>query len=305
MTLKTLKLLAFCLTASLATPALAALAFVAPAPALHAAAPETTPLPSSPLLVPPHTESEPASHAPATPPPAAQTPHPALENYRLSGTLGPYAIGATLSVLPDATPVEAHYFYVTHLVDIPLSVQRSGEQIVLSEADGGRFTLHFETNDPKAPHPLTLYTATALTGTWRNGAKTYPVTLQIVSSDTLAPNALYAAVTNAPPPVFEAMVQRFIRSALSNNKTETAKLVSWPLNVYTSRHLVITTPAALAAAWSRIFTPCMRRSLEQAIPHEMFVHDEKAMIANGAVWFDASGASTVNSTICPTTGAPR
>lgn len=253
---------------------------------------------SSPSATSTSTAAHTAERTPDTAASAAPIPQPAPDNYRLSGTLGPYPIGATLSVRPDQTMANAHYFYVKNLVDIPLSAQKSGEQITLSEPGGGRFTLHFETSDKKASPPLTFQTSTALAGTWADGTKAYPVKLNFESIDRLAPNALYEDVTDAPPAVFEAMVQRFLRNVLSGNKAETAKLVSWPLRVNAEHSFTLKTPAALSASWSRVFTPCILATLRGAIPHEMFVHNGQAMIANGTVWFDAHGASAINSSPC-------
>ncbi|MFT9018338.1 hypothetical protein [Acetobacter malorum] len=273
----------------------------ATAPLATSAAPSVTPAQTSspsPSTTSASTATHPAERTPDTAASAAPIPQPVPDNYRLSGTLGPYPIGATLSVRPDQTVANAHYFYVKNLVDIPLSAQKSGEQITLSEPGGGRFTLHFETSDKKAPAPLTFQTSTALAGTWADGTKTYLVKLNFESMDRLAPTALYEDVTDAPPAVFEAMVQRFLRNVLSGNKAETAKLISWPLRVNAEHAFTLKTPAALSASWSRVFTPCVLAALRGAIPHEMFVHNGQAMIANGTVWFDAHGASAINSSPC-------
>ncbi|WP_062143034.1 hypothetical protein [Acetobacter cerevisiae] len=291
----TIRLLAFSLLSLPATTAGAA-----PAPLAPPAAPSPIPAQtasSSPLATSASTATHPTERTPDTAASPTQMPQPTTDNYRFSGTLGPYPIGATLSVRPDQTVANAHYFYVKNLVDIPLSAQNSGEQMTLSEPGGGRFSLHFETSDKDAHAPLTFQTSTALAGTWTNGTKTYPVKLDLASIDHLAPNALYEDVTDAPPAVFEAMVQRFLRSVLSGNKAETAKLVSWPLRVNAEHAFTLKTPAALSTSWSRVFTPCVLNSLRGAIPHEMFVHNGQAMIANGTVWFDAHGARAINS--CP------
>nr|WP_298796117.1 hypothetical protein [uncultured Acetobacter sp.] len=302
--------LAFTLISCL--PAATTGAAPAPPSAADAATLPATPAPLPASVANPvaSTSDQISGRAPDTELPATQTPPqphsvpvpvpvPVPENYRLSGTLGPYPIGATFSVLPDQTLAGAHYFYVKTLVDIPLSGQFSGAQAVLTEPGGGRFTLHFETNDKNARVPLSFYTSTALTGTWTDGKKTYPVTLNLDSSDHLSPGALYEDVTNALPAAFEAMVQGFLRSVLSGNKAQTAKFVSWPLTVNITPRLIIKNPAALSASWSRIFTPCTLTRIRQAVPHEMFVHHEQAMVSNGTVWFSAHGASTINGESCP------
>ncbi|MBS1000571.1 hypothetical protein JK169_05980 [Acetobacter persici] len=235
---------------------------------------------------------------PADLPPAAAASHPEAENYRLLGTLGPYRIGATLSVLPDQKLTAASYFYTKNLVDIPLTGQITGEQITLDEPGGGHFSLHFTTTDKTATKPLSLQSATELAGTWQKGTQTYPVLLNLVTTDSLTPDTLYESVTDAPPAVFEAMVQHFLQSALSGNKADTAKLVSWPLRINAQHTQILKTPEALFAAWPRIFTPCVRLSLQRAVPHDMFVHNGEAMVDNGTVWFDAHGASAINVPDC-------
>ncbi|GBR28066.1 hypothetical protein AA0473_1628 [Acetobacter orleanensis NRIC 0473] len=230
---------------------------------------------------------------------AASPERPVPDNYRLLGTLGPYPIGATLSVLPNQSLSGAHYFYMNKLVDIPLSGQFTGEQLTLSEPGGGHFTLHLEAKDKKAPHPLTLQTSTALVGTWTNSAKTYPVTLTLSAIDSGAPGTQYQDVTNASPAAFEAMVQRFLHSVLSGDKAETAKLISWPLRFNGDHPLTLKTPQDLFASWSHIFTPCMRTHLQNSVPHDMFVHNSLAMVDGGTVWFDANGATAINSVTCP------
>ncbi|MCP9318827.1 hypothetical protein KBX73_03350 [Acetobacter persici] len=231
-------------------------------------------------------------------PPAAATSHPEAENYRLLGTLGPYHIGATLSVVQDQKLTSASYFYTKNLVDIPLTGQIAGEQITLDEPGGGHFSLHFTTSDKTATKPLSLHSATELAGTWQKGTQTYPVLLTLDATDSLTPDTLYESVTDAPPAVFEAMVRHFLKSALSGNKADTAKLVSWPLRINGQHTQILKTPEALFAAWPHIFTPCLRLSLQRAVPHTMFVHNGEAMVDNGTIWFDAHGASAINMHDC-------
>lgn len=47
-------------------------------------------------------------------------------------------------------------------------------------------------------------------------------------------------------------------------------------------------------AMEHLVHPRRREVLRQAIPHEMFKRDGVAMVANGAVWFDAKGAKVLN-----------
>ena len=81
---------------------------------------------------------------------------------------------------------------------------------------------------------------------------------------------------------------------MTDDKATAANLVSYPLRVNGRRTADIRTTAALLANWDRIFTPALKLRLRQAIPHEMFVRNGLAMVADGAVWFNGKGAAVVN-----------
>ena len=111
-----------------------------------------------------------------------------------------------------------------------------------------------------------------------------------------APNGdLYADVTSAGDAAFEAMVKTFLADVLAGNKAGAAARVSYPLAVNGGAHPMTAKSAAqFTANWDRIFTPALLAQLRTAVPHEMFVHESRAMVANGAAWFDAKGATSIN-----------
>ena len=43
-----------------------------------------------------------------------------------------------------------------------------------------------------------------------------------------------------------------------------------------------------------VFTPSMLEALRTGLPHDMFVHDGMASLANGTAWFDKTGLKFLN-----------
>ncbi len=227
-------------------------------------------------------------------PVAAQTAPPkGVTSMELIGTIGPYRVGANLTNQDYVQFVAGHYFYATKLADIPLTGRMDGESLTLSEPGGGVFRLHLVSNGSAAGQPLNFYNSTALEGTWTSGKTVLPVKLGL-SYGAPPQGPYYADVTTEPDAAFEARARRFLQGAITGDRAEAAAAVSYPLRVNGKRATTICTKAALLAHWSAIFTPAFIALLKTDIPHEMFVHENEAMVGNGEVWFDAKGASVLN-----------
>jgi len=110
----------------------------------------------------------------------------------------------------------------------------------------------------------------------------------------LSPVRWYADVTRESDAQFEKRARSFVDGVLNGNVAQAASGVSWPLSVSGRRRVVIHGRAELARHWSSLFTPAALATLRKAIPHEMFVRNGMAMVAGGAVWFDARGAKSLN-----------
>lgn len=217
----------------------------------------------------------------------------------LGGSIGPYRIGAHLSIQDRREIVGAYYFYARKPIDIPLKAEVDGEHVVLREANGGIFELHFETDDVSAKPPLDFNNSTALVGLWTGNGRTLPVRLGFNQIGGAQGAERYADVTNATASAFETMVQHFIHGVISGDKLETAGAVSFPVVIGAKpADYIVDTPAQLDARWSEIFTACFVARLRRAIPHEMFVHDGSAMLNDGQVWFGARGATSLYSGVC-------
>jgi hypothetical protein len=228
-----------------------------------------------------------AGPAGAAPPPQGVT------SLELTGTIGPYRVGANLTIQDNVQVIAGHYFYATKLTDIPLTGHTDGEEVTLNEPGGGVFQLHFTTNASTTERPLNFYNSTALEGTWTLGKTSLPVKLGF-SYSAPPEGPYYSDVTTEPDAAFEARAQRFLHGALTGDRAEAAAAVSYPLTVNAKRTITIRDKAALIAHWNAIFTPKYLALLKAAIPHEMFVHENQAMVGNGEVWFDAKGATVLN-----------
>lgn len=108
------------------------------------------------------------------------------------------------------------------------------------------------------------------------------------------PARWYADVTNDSDAAFEARARRFVEAVIRGDRAGAAGAVSYPLRVNARHTRSIRNRAALLAAWNSIFTSAVLANLRDAMPHEMFVRNGQAMVANGTVWFDGKGASVVN-----------
>lgn len=172
-----------------------------------------------------------------------------------------------------------------------------GDHLVLRGDDGSTFNLHFETVSSASKPPMTSDNSTSLVGTCTKGTTTLPVTpgMDLIGGPQGA--SRYEDVTKESANVFEAIARHFIYGALSGDKIKAASATSFPLNIGSSRGLV-RTRQGLFRRWDEIFTPCVLSRLKLAVPHEVFVHDGLAMVSNGTVWFDAKGASSIDTPNC-------
>jgi len=222
-----------------------------------------------------------------------------VEHYALLGTLGPDRVGANLAIRDHKVFVAGHYFTAAARVDIPLSGEISGENVTLTQGDGARFELHFETGDASAKHPLDFYTSTALVGQYVRGDMRLPVRLGFDHVGGPQGDERYQDATTASPAAFEALVARFLDGAQAGDRAKAAGAVHYPLRVNAARRMVLRNRAQFTRRWAKIFTPCYLATLKEAVPHEMFVRNGAAMVANGAAWFTAKGASSLNPGRCP------
>jgi len=211
-----------------------------------------------------------------------------VQTWSLSGTVGTQPVGVELTITDNNVFDAGHYFYDSQLKDIPLTGKETGATLTLKEAGGGVFHLTLQGG-------ANFNVATGLSGTWTQGSQTLPVTLSLASAHVGADGGhLYGDVTSESDEKFEARVRKFLSAVLAGNKVEAASAVSYPLAVNGAHKLTVKNAAQLETDWGEIFTPGLIAQLKTAVPHDMFVHDGMAMLVNGAVWFNAKGATALN-----------
>jgi hypothetical protein len=192
-----------------------------------------------------------------------------------------------------------HYFYQKFLKNIPLTGSIEGSQITLEEPGLGTFHLHFVGNGSKGGRPLDFENSVAMDGTWMSvdGVRSYPVSLHGTTIRNGAEAGhLYGGVTNETDDAFEKRVQSFFRAVLSGDRATAARFISYPLraNFANGTTKSFRNSAEVLATWNDLFSPAMMTRLQEALPHEMFVHEGQAMTGNGEAWFNAKGLAVLN-----------
>jgi hypothetical protein len=218
-----------------------------------------------------------------------------INGVTLQGTLGGIRIGMALQINNLNVVERAHYFYARSLRDIPLTGNVDGSTVRLHEAGGGSFILKFRGNGSEGGRALNLSNSVGLDGTWSDGTQSLPVRLDFESRWDSAPGLRwYANLTDESDAAFEARVRGFRTSVLKGDREAAAKYVDFPLRVNYPRTHVVRSAAQLSAEWDEIFTPVFVKALRATIPHDMFVHNGQAMLGDGLVWFNATGATAIN-----------
>ncbi len=216
------------------------------------------------------------------------------------GTLGGQRIGMTLCVEDGKVVPLSHYFYQSHLADIPLQgVADPASGIALKEPTGGVFSLHFVGNGSNGSAPLSFRNSVGMAGVWKGAdGRSFPVALSgDFDAGCPASGEWYREITSQSGAEFEAKVQGFTKAVLAGDRAGAARFVGFPLRVnLKGRSIEVKTAAELSRRWGEIFTPPWLKALAQALPHDLFVKpgDGAAMVGDGLVWFNEHGAETIN-----------
>ncbi len=189
----------------------------------------------------------------------ASTAQASAKVFKLQGTVGTAQIGMTLDITDTTIGPSTHYFYVTHLKDIPLTGSLSSANgeflLTLNEPGGGIFALHYK---DKGGHPNKfLYTSNDLNGTWSQNGKVLPATLTYSEGyEGGVPNCLYTDINSESNEVFEARVRGFRNAVLSGDAKSAAKFIRFPLsiNITSQQSLTIKSSQQLKTEWNRIFS---------------------------------------------------
>lgn len=218
-----------------------------------------------------------------------------LQQTVYDGTVGNRRIGLILNT-DGARVVGGRYYYLRHLVDIPITGERKGDIFMLHEP-AGTFALHFVGNGSEHGQALGFNNSVGLEGTWSNGSKTWPVNLQGGGLTPAAPaQHWYESITDQTDDVFEARTRGFYDAVLKGDREQAARYAHFPLRVNrgANHYELIRSPQQLAAAWPRLFTPDYVAVIRDASPHAMAVVQGYAMLGDGLIYFSDNGAEVLN-----------
>ena len=194
----------------------------------------------------------------------------------------------------------SHYFYQSHLADIPLGgVVDPVSTVALKEPGGGAsLSISSAMAATEARHS-TSTTASAWPAFGRALTARAYRSRSALTSAPAAPRGRqwYREITSQSDAQFEARVQGFTKTVLAGDRAGTARHVHFPLTVnLDGKTIEVRTPADLDRRWDEIFAPLWLKALAGTLPHDLFVKpgDGAAMIGDGLVWFDEHGARTIN-----------
>jgi hypothetical protein len=87
-----------------------------------------------------------------------------------------------------------------------------------------------------------------------------------------------------------APAEHFWRALKAGDRNAVATEIRYPIKVSLNGKIkTLRSTAELLAVYDAVFTPDYRKAIAAAIPRNMFVRDEGAMLGNGQVWFGANG----------------
>ncbi|MGK9171118.1 hypothetical protein KXR53_32800 [Inquilinus limosus] len=233
-----------------------------------------------------------------TGPAAAQEPSANMVTAGYQGNLGASRIGMTLFVRDGKLVPDSHYFRQTDLADIPLAGE-VGSELVMREPGGGTFSLRFKDNGDDGRGPTLLDDSVDLQGTWTGpDGQSHPVTLQGGAPVPAEPPGThwYRSITDLSDEAFEAKVQGFYRAVMAGDRAGAARYVGFPLEIVVNpaESAFIETSDELDARWEEIFTPAWLQRAAVAMPHDMAIENDMAVLGDGLAYFDEDGAALIN-----------
>lgn len=204
-----------------------------------------------------------------------------------------------MSLVRDADgSLHGVYFYKKWLKDILVAGQYTGERdIILGEQGAkGVFRLHFEDRDPRGRFGGSILDEEVMTGTWTGKDGQQHAVYLGMTGITVVPDGKgrYAACGADDAAAYEDNAQGFYFAVLKGDRHLAARFVSYPLTFWhEGERKQVWNASAFLRYWDTIFTPEFVAQIREGIPHNMFCNAQGAMIANGAVWFDAWGKAFV------------
>ncbi len=90
---------------------------------------------------------------------------------------------------------------------------------------------------------------------------------------------------------FLATLQALVKA---DDRQQIAGMIRYPLNVYSAkRHRRISNPGAFVSGYPVLFSPAVKKAIEQQSPECLFGNWQGVMIGNGEVWFEEGPDGTI------------
>lgn len=224
------------------------------------------------------------------------------------GTLaGKYPVRMVLVFSSDR--VEGVYAYASTLRDLRVAGPLEGaSRLTLQETDArgkatGRFDVSFPERDPGTTYGDSPLTCDVIAGQWRKlDAQGQPIGEPLavyLRSENAVSGSLahrYGAIGVRDDEVVNGGAARFWRALKAGDKAAVAATLRYPITVAVNgKRQRIADAAAFIAVYDAVFTPVFRDAVLADIPRHLFVRDQGAMLASGAVWIGANGkVSSIN-----------
>ena len=204
-----------------------------------------------------------------------------------------------MSLVFAADELNGIYVYASQLRDIRIRghIGKDGS-VRLDEygTDGrisARFTGSFPERDPQGRYGDSVLACEVLVGQWQSAdTKRAPLPFYLSAEGSISGKLgnRYGAIGAVSNQAVHAPAERFWRALKAGDRNAVAVEIRYPIKVTLNGKIkTLRNAAELLAVYDAVFTPAYRKAIAAAIPRNMFVRDEGAMLGNGEVWFGANG----------------
>ncbi len=191
------------------------------------------------------------------------------------------------------------YVYASQLRDIRIRGQigKDGSVRIDEYGSDGRVSAHFTGSfperDPQGRYGDSALACEVIVGQWqmldgKRAAMPFYLSAEGAISGKLSNR--YGAIGATSNQAVHAPAEHFWRALKAGDRNAVATEIRYPIKVSLNGKIkTLRSTAELLAVYDAVFTPDYRKAIAAAIPRNMFVRDEGAMLGNGQVWFGANG----------------
>ncbi|MFY8206318.1 MAG: hypothetical protein ACOVKN_04700 [Arenimonas sp.] len=204
-----------------------------------------------------------------------------------------------MSLVFSAGDLSGLYVYASQLRDIRVSGRIAADgsfQLAEYGSDGrisARFNGRFPERDPQGRYGDSTLACEVMVGQWQSAdgkRAALPFYLAAEGSISGKLSNRYGAIGAVSNQAVHAPAERFWRALKAGDRNAVAAEIRYPIKVILNGKVkTLRNTAELLAVYDAVFTPAYRKAIGEAIPRNMFVRDQGAMLGSGQVWFGANG----------------